>query len=138
MTMCELGMRWPNADELEQILFIKDYVSKCGIEGYPDCPEVPWGDRDCGLVRTATSHMTSDEANLWFCTNAGGHTIFERQREWVWIPEVQFETADPNGGWYQYGGKWHYSKYHCWKWLNRGEGQTSRALEVITDQKLGG
>jgi hypothetical protein len=81
------------------------------------------------MVRAATHHMTSDEANLWFCTNAGNHTIFKRQRDSVILAIPRAEMV-----WEE----WWNQNYHCEKWLARGGGKTVKALEAISNQTLGG
>ncbi|CZS93260.1 hypothetical protein WAI453_000921 [Rhynchosporium graminicola] len=51
-------------------------------------------DIDCELVENGTKDMTSEEeANRWFCTNAGGHTIFQREKLRV---ETHFTKWVPN------------------------------------------
>jgi hypothetical protein len=131
MSMCAIGIRFPNAAKDDRYSFrytIKtdkdhlDALHNCGKTGYPACPEQeqPWGDQDCGLVAKATELMTADEANESFCTNAIGHTVFERDAPHVWT-ELQPLT------------KWENNKYNCdWWLLDRGR----KVLETVSYHTL--
>lgn len=134
MSMCELGLRWPHKDFDDNhfwnrytVKTSKDTVDKyrnCGKRGWPDCPEGfkdrDWGDQDCAMIKTATLHMDELEANAAFCTNAMGHTIFERDAPHVWA------------GLYPLS-KWQNNEYRCGEWLgNHGV----RAMEAVSKRTL--
>src|SRR5450756_1076595 len=99
MSMCELGLRWPNKANDDTHFWdwytvkaskdTADEYQNCGKRGFPDCPEDfkhrAWGDRDCEMIKKATLHMDELEANAAFCTSAMGHTIFKREAPHIWV-----------------------------------------------------
>lgn len=120
MTMCAMGIRWPNDVEYDtfyvptgnkawtwwRLKTDKDAPPNCNTPGYPDCPEdQEFGDRDCGLVKAGTTHMTADEATLWFCTNGGNSTIFQRQTYKIYASLELRPT-------------FYHQEYWCDQWLN--------------------
>jgi hypothetical protein len=129
--MCAIGIRFPNAvkDDKDSFRYTiktdKDHLDalhNCGKTGYPACPEPeqPWGDQDCDLVAKSTELMTEDEANESFCTNAIGHTVFERDAPHVWT------ELNPVM-------KWENNKYNCdWWLLDRGR----KVLETVSHRTL--
>ncbi|KAE9379765.1 hypothetical protein N431DRAFT_398235 [Stipitochalara longipes BDJ] len=134
MSMCELGIRWPNKDH-DDIHFWNRYTLKaskdepeewrnCGKKGWPSCPEDhenrDWGDQDCALVKYSTLYMDELEANIAFCANSIGHTIFSREAPHIWTGLVPL-TA------------WKNNEHQCEKWLEKNGMQ---ALETISRRTL--
>jgi hypothetical protein len=91
--MCNTGIRFPSSSDYHYhfwwweprrgVQTDKDHIAalyNCGTIGHPACPEEeqPYGDQDCLMVKEATEYMTEDEANVHFCANACGHTVFTR------------------------------------------------------------
>ncbi|KAH7360272.1 hypothetical protein BKA65DRAFT_181486 [Rhexocercosporidium sp. MPI-PUGE-AT-0058] len=69
--LCANSLRFPNKGETPGVAvnWLKIQLSK---------------DKDCELVQNGTKDMTNEEeANRWFCTNAGGHSIFKREKPYV-------------------------------------------------------
>jgi hypothetical protein len=136
MTMCELGMRFPNADEDPKITDwytfktrkdIPIEIGQCGKRGWPDCPEdLPYGDQDCKMIRDATLHMTTEESNAWFCGNFGGHTVFQREAPRVWAQQIPLK-------------QWKNSEARCKDWNKKNAVKTLEALSnrTLTAAELG-
>ena len=129
--MCELGIRWPNKNEdakwwsrytIKTSKDKPDMLKNCGKRGFPSCPEeeFPYGDQDCGMIKAATVHMKEDEANAFFCTNAIGHSVFDREAPHIWV------ELDPIKKWYN-------NEYHCGKWLEKNG---VKALQAVSNRTI--
>ncbi|KAH7395873.1 hypothetical protein BKA64DRAFT_71854 [Cadophora sp. MPI-SDFR-AT-0126] len=88
--LCANSLRFPNVGETPGVAanWLKIQLSK---------------DQDCELVQNDTKGMNNEEeANRWFCTNAGGHTIFKREKPYVDSPHAKYMKSH---------------KRKCKKWL---------------------
>ncbi|KAK0101373.1 hypothetical protein ONS95_006548 [Cadophora gregata] len=76
--LCANSLRFPNVGETPGVAvnWLKIQLSK---------------DKDCELVQNGTRNLVDEEAaNRWFCTNAGGHTIFKREKPYVDSPHAKY------------------------------------------------
>jgi hypothetical protein len=134
MSMCEIGIRWPNKDH-DDTNFWNRYTIKtsqdtqdkfrhCGDEGRISCPEDfekrDWGDQDCHLVKEKTLYMDELEANLAFCGNSLGHSVFSREAPHIWTGMYPLK-------------KWENNEHRCTEWL---EENGIKAFETISRRSL--